>query len=56
MVDNMPLDHAYGGVHKINHAAAREETGVENFEHPVIVLGRRAVEAEFAAGPGGKII
>lgn len=50
----MPLGHAHGGVHKINNAAAREETGVENFEHTVIDLDRRAAEAEFAAGPGGK--
>jgi hypothetical protein len=56
MVDNMPLGHAHGGVHKINNAAARVETGVENFEHTVIDLDRRAAEAEFAAGPGGKII
>jgi len=56
MVDNMPLGHAHGGVHKINHAAAREETGVENFQHTVIVLDQRAAEAEFAVGPGGKII
>jgi len=36
-----------------HHAAAREETGVENFEHTVIVLDRRAGKRN-CGRPGGK--